>query len=152
MLGKSVGAAVGPAVGLDVGAAVGPAVGRELGRAVGTSVGTAVGAAVGTAVGAAVGAAVGSVKQTVKILITKGQDENYIVHHPQKIKIYTTIGKAIKASKIDAKAISEKKCIEIGAKSIKTKIKVLKNEFIINKNKTVFLECNVVSTCYGKII
>ena len=35
--------------------------------------------------------AVGSVKQTVKILITKGQDENYIVHHPQKIKIYTSI-------------------------------------------------------------
>ena len=103
-------------------------------------------------VAGAVGAAVGSVKQTIKILITKRQDEKYIVHHPEKLKIYTSIGKAIKDSKIEAKAISEKKCIEIGAKSIKTKIKVLKNEFIINKNKTVFLECNVISTCYGKIL
>ena len=103
-------------------------------------------------VAGAVGAAVGSIKQTVKILITKGQDEKYKVHYPLKVQSYISIEKAIRDSKIEAKVIAEKKCLSIGAKSIKTKIQVVKNEFIISKNKSIFLECNVISTCYGKIL
>ena len=38
-------------------------------------------------VAGAVGAAIGSIKQTVKILITKDQNEKYRVHFPSKLKL-----------------------------------------------------------------
>ena len=103
-------------------------------------------------VAGAVGAAVGSIKQTVKILITKGQDEKYKVHCPSKVESYQSIEKAIKYAKKEAKSISNQKCFANGAVDLKTKVKVFKKEFKISNNKKIFLECNIIATSYGNII
>ena len=103
-------------------------------------------------VAGAVGAAVGSIKQTIKILITKGQDEKYKVHSPSKVESYQSIEKAIKYAKKEAKSIANQKCLLNGAVDLKTKVKVFKKEFQINNNKRIFLECNIIATSYGNII
>ena len=103
-------------------------------------------------VAGAVGAAVGSIKQTIKILITKGQDEKYKVHYPSKVESYQSIQDAIKYAKKEAKSLANQKCLLNGAVDLTTKVKVFKNEFQISNNKKVFLECNVIATSYGNII
>ena len=103
-------------------------------------------------VAGAVGAAVGSIKQTVKILITKGQDEKYKVHYPSKVESYQSIENAIKYAKKEAKFLANQKCLSNGAVDLKTKVKVYKKEFQISTNKKIFLECNILATSYGNII
>ena len=103
-------------------------------------------------VAGAVGAAVGSIKQTIKILITKGQDEKYKVHYPSKVESYQSIENAIKYAKIEAKSLANQKCLLNGAVGLKTKVNVKKKEFQISNNKKIFLECNIIATSYGNII
>ena len=103
-------------------------------------------------VAGAVGAAVGSIKQTIKILITKGQDEKYKVHCPSKVESYQSIKKAINYAKKEAKSIANQKCLLNGAVDLKTKVNVFKKEFKISNNRKIFLECNIIATSYGNII
>ena len=102
-------------------------------------------------VAGAVGAAVGSIKQTVKILITKDQNEKYRVHFPSKVKTYNKLEQAINDAKIEGRYLSKKKCILNGAIKTRTTTEIQKKEIDINSNQKIFLEYNVISTTTGKI-
>ncbi len=102
-------------------------------------------------VAGAVGAAVGSIKQTVKILITKDQNEKYRVHFPSKVKTYNNLDNAINDAKFEGNYLSKNKCILNGATKTSTKTKVQKKEIELKGNKKIFLEYNIISTTIGKI-
>ena len=103
------------------------------------------------AVAGAVGAAVGSIRQTVKILITKDQNEKYRVHFPSKVKTYNKLENAINDAKIEGRYLSKKKCILNGAINTRTTTEIQKKEIFIKSNKKIFLEYNLISTTTGKI-
>ena len=102
-------------------------------------------------VAGAVGAAVGSIKQTVKILITKDQNEKYRVHFPSKVKTYSKLEKAINDAKFEGNYLSRKKCMLNGATITKTTTEIQRKEIYLKSNKKIFLEYNVISTTTGKI-
>ncbi len=102
-------------------------------------------------VAGAVGAAIGSIKQTVKILITKDQNEKYRVHFPSKVKTYSKIEKAINDAKFEGNYLSKNKCILNGATKTRTKTEIQKKEVDLKNNKKIFLEYNVISTTTGEI-
>ena len=102
-------------------------------------------------VAGAIGAAVGSIKQTVKILITKDQNEKYRVHFPSKVKTYNKIEKAINDAKLEGNFLSREKCTLNGATKTRTTTKIQKKEINLDNNKRVFLEYNIISTTTGKI-
>ena len=58
-------------------------------------------------VAGAVGAAIGSIKQTVKILITKDQNEKYRVHFPSKVKTYSNLERAMNDAKIEGNYLAK---------------------------------------------
>ncbi len=102
-------------------------------------------------VAGAVGAAVGSIKQTVKILITKSENDKFRVHFSSKPKIYSNLSDAVNKAKIISKELAYKRCHSNGAKKIFTKINVIKNEIILSKNKNIFLEYIIIATAQGKL-
>ena len=102
-------------------------------------------------VAGAVGAAIGSIKQTVKILITKDQNEKYRVHFPSKVKTYNKLEKAINDAKFEGNYLSKNKCILNGATKTRTKTEIKKKEIDLKNNKKVFLEYILISTTTGKI-
>ena len=102
-------------------------------------------------VAGAVGAAIGSIKQTVKILITKDQNEKYRVHFPSKVKTYSKLERAINDAKFEGNYLSKNKCILNGATKTRTKTEIQKKEVDLKNNKKIFLEYNVISTTTGEI-
>jgi N-methylhydantoinase A/oxoprolinase/acetone carboxylase beta subunit len=93
----------------------------------------------------AIGAAAGQIVVTLKILITPGRNEPYIVHAPWGREIFPTLKTAEKYAQEKGKELIQKNAQRAGA---------LKSEIIINTNKRIyqgtFLESEIKLTAIGR--
>ena len=103
-------------------------------------------------VAGAVGAAIGSVKQRVKILITKTEEEIFKLHGPFPLISFNNINAAIKKAESLAKIIAHEKCSAAGANEIDIDLKRIDNVISLGNNKILFIEATIIATATGNTI